>query len=390
MSNTKIKILITSIIFGLLFSTPTLATPSVSSGELIKGESFKAVYYKATDGKRYVFPNQRIYFSWYTDFSTVTIISDEELAAIPLGGNVYYRPNSRLVKITTDPKVYWVDRFGELRHILSEKVAQDLFGTDWISQIDDLPDAFFAGYTTGEPLDSSSLIEDPGVWTIDDNQGITAQKEDYQKEEEEEEEKEELVDKGEQPENINLTVITDNQNAVLTWFVTGGNTNYGFIILKSEEKNPSYPDDDYAKLLDSTATGYTWKSLPTGSAYHFRVCRLNSDGSCGTYSDDESVAFGTSSKTPSITLSGQVVSGVAKLSWQTYWLSPNYGFYLARDTNPNPKYPTHASIWIEKHRDNYDWSGLSVGTHHFRICRYNGTTYNTCSYYSNDLELEIK
>src|SRR4030042_1358452 len=134
----------------ILWPLGAVKATAVSSGELIKGQSFSAVYYKAVDGKRYVFPNQKIYNSWYTDFSGVTQISDTELAAISMGGNVFYKPNSRLVKITTDPKVYWVDEFGVLRHVAPEAVAQTLFGSDWINQVDDLPDAFFAGYTIGE------------------------------------------------------------------------------------------------------------------------------------------------------------------------------------------------------------------------------------------------
>ena len=51
----KITILI---LFLLLL--PIIPANAIS-GELIKGESFSAVYYKAIDGKRYVFPNQRIY-----------------------------------------------------------------------------------------------------------------------------------------------------------------------------------------------------------------------------------------------------------------------------------------------------------------------------------------
>ena len=45
----------------------SVADAAVGPGELIKA-SQPAVYYLADDGKRYVFPNERIYFSWYEDF----------------------------------------------------------------------------------------------------------------------------------------------------------------------------------------------------------------------------------------------------------------------------------------------------------------------------------
>jgi hypothetical protein len=121
-------------------------------GTLISPVSSKAVYYCGANGKRYVFPNQDIYASWYADFSTVQTISDAELAAIPIGGNVTYRPGTRLVKITTDPKVYAVDRYGTLRWVSNPEVAAALYGSAWATQVRDLPDAFFFNYTVGEAV----------------------------------------------------------------------------------------------------------------------------------------------------------------------------------------------------------------------------------------------
>ncbi len=133
------------------------AAPSVG---LIKA-SGPAVYYHAENGKRYVFPNDRIYFTWYPDFSTVQTITDAELAALPLGGNVTYRPGVKLVKIQTDPKVYAVDAKGTLRWITSEAVAASLYPSNWSSQVDDLSDAYFVNYKTGAPIDRA-LDFNPG------------------------------------------------------------------------------------------------------------------------------------------------------------------------------------------------------------------------------------
>jgi Listeria-Bacteroides repeat domain (List_Bact_rpt). len=121
------------------------------SGSLIKG-SFPAVYYCGNDGKRYVFVNEKAYFSWYPDFSTVKTISDETLALIPLGGNVTYRPGSRMVKIQSDRKVYAVARGGTLRWIMTEAIAARLYGANWNKMIDDVSDAFFVNYVLGAPI----------------------------------------------------------------------------------------------------------------------------------------------------------------------------------------------------------------------------------------------
>lgn len=121
-------------------------------GSLIKSVSSKAVYYCGADGRRYVFPNQRIYATWYADFSGVLTLTDAELAAVPLGKNVTYRPGVRLVKITTDPKVYAVSRGGVLRWITTTELAVALYGSDWPKKIDDLSDAFFVDYAVGQPI----------------------------------------------------------------------------------------------------------------------------------------------------------------------------------------------------------------------------------------------
>lgn len=138
----------------------TLVTPvathaadvSVKSGNLIKG-SLSTVYY-LYDGKRLVFPTEKTYKSWYEDYKTVITISDAQLMTYPLKANVTYKPGTRLVKITTDPKVYAIGLGGVLRPISNEAVAIQLFGATWNKQIDDLPDPFFINYRIGEAIDS--------------------------------------------------------------------------------------------------------------------------------------------------------------------------------------------------------------------------------------------
>jgi hypothetical protein len=121
------------------------------SNSLIKG-SLDAVYYCGADGRRYVFPNAKTYFSWYADFSNVIIMSDAALAQIPLGNNVTYRPGVTMVKIQTDPKVYTVSRGGVIRWVQDEQIAAKLYGPDWNQHIDDINDAFFVDYLVGPPI----------------------------------------------------------------------------------------------------------------------------------------------------------------------------------------------------------------------------------------------
>ncbi len=111
-----------------------------------------AVYYVADDGKRYVFPSSKVYHTWYEDFSGVREVSEAEMAAHMIGGNITYRPGTRLIKITSDPTVYAVEPGGVLRAIGSESIANDLYGESWNQIIDDVPDTYFINYSIGSPL----------------------------------------------------------------------------------------------------------------------------------------------------------------------------------------------------------------------------------------------
>ena len=140
-------------------------TTAFSPGDLIKG-SGDTVYYYATDGYRYVFPNAKTYFTWFKDFSGVKQIPDGMLSTLPLAhSNVTYRPGYKMVKVTTDPKTYVVDQGGILRHVPSEQLAQTLYGLSWKSNIDDVPDAYFMNYRVGTPLLTAADFKPADVMT---------------------------------------------------------------------------------------------------------------------------------------------------------------------------------------------------------------------------------
>ncbi len=152
--------------------------PLPVGGELVKSAAFPAVYYKARDGKRYVFPNTKTYATWFATFAQVKTITSAQLASLPLGGSITYRPGTRLLKLQTRPEVYAVSKGGVLRHIASEHVAQDLFGPGWRLLVDDLPDAFFAGYRVGpmivKPEDYDLSSERNSATTIEADRNLRA------------------------------------------------------------------------------------------------------------------------------------------------------------------------------------------------------------------------
>lgn len=130
-----------------------VAFGAAMSGDLIKQADNSAVYYFGADGKRYVFPDERTYKTWYPDFSGVKVIPKAEMESYLIGGNVTYRPGVKMLKIQSDPRVYVIAKGGVLWHVATEAVAKALFGDMWAKQINDLSDSFFVNYTVSVEAD---------------------------------------------------------------------------------------------------------------------------------------------------------------------------------------------------------------------------------------------
>ncbi|MBT6253838.1 hypothetical protein HOI83_01235 [Candidatus Uhrbacteria bacterium] len=118
------------------------------------GEDFthpcRTVYFLDNLGTRHAFPNEKAYFTWYTDWSNIHVINTDIMAVLPLGGNVRYHPGTKMVKYPSAHQVYVVGVFGDLIEVDSEATAEALYGANWNQQIDDVSEAFFGNYTYGE------------------------------------------------------------------------------------------------------------------------------------------------------------------------------------------------------------------------------------------------
>lgn len=165
-----------------LLATPFAAAAAPAAGSLIKltcpafagvNDPCRAVYFWGRDGKRHAFPNSKVYFTWYADFSGVQSVTSATLASISLGQNVTSRPGVRMVKFQTDPKTYAVAVGGTLRWIKDEAAAIALYGANWNTKIDDVSDAFVTDYRFGTDIDSvldyDPAEETAAAATIDDD-----------------------------------------------------------------------------------------------------------------------------------------------------------------------------------------------------------------------------
>lgn len=155
------------------------AVGAVEAGTLIKlpcsGDTYadspcRAVYYYDTEeGKRHAFPNEAVFFTWYDDFDDVTIVTQDLMSSLTLGANVTYHPGATMVKFVSVNTVYAVGEEGELRAIGSEETAEDIFGSDWNQQIDDISDAFFGNYDFGDDIDDEDDYDPDDVYDLVDD-----------------------------------------------------------------------------------------------------------------------------------------------------------------------------------------------------------------------------
>lgn len=131
----------------------------IRGGDLVKTATSSSVYLIGEDGKRHAFPNQTVFASWGYDFADVMTITPEVMVTYALGGNVTLKPATYLVKITTVPKVYAVAPDAELRWIVDEETAIELYGLNWAKNVVDVADVFWRNYTVGEEIDEESDLE---------------------------------------------------------------------------------------------------------------------------------------------------------------------------------------------------------------------------------------
>jgi hypothetical protein len=140
--------LILAVIFALIGFLPTQSVQAAKPGDLIKNGT-PTIYFLAEDGKRYAFPDEATYKSWYKDWSQVRVTSEKEVNSYSFGGVVTVRPGERPVKFKSSSRVYGVSKGGQLRWIRHGWLTEVIYGKDWYKKLIVLPDERFADYSLG-------------------------------------------------------------------------------------------------------------------------------------------------------------------------------------------------------------------------------------------------
>lgn len=151
------KLLILLLFFALVFvgGVKKSQAAKFAPGSLLVQANLESatVYYIGDDGKKYIFPDAKTYFTWYRDFDKVKKVSLVELDQYPDGGIVPYRAGIRLITHQNTAKVYAVEPGGIIRWIKNESIAKNLYGDDWGLLVQDvLPGYFSSSYELGDDM----------------------------------------------------------------------------------------------------------------------------------------------------------------------------------------------------------------------------------------------
>lgn len=119
-------------------------------GTLLKSVK-PAVYYYGQDGKRHLFPNDQIYFSWYPAFSGITVVAEGELMKIEKGKNITVRPGNVVQKSGTG-EIYAMDLNNQVRWVKEGKVLEQIFGNKWRATVVKIPVDFWPDYLPGTDI----------------------------------------------------------------------------------------------------------------------------------------------------------------------------------------------------------------------------------------------
>ena len=128
---------------------------AVETGMYIRSESYATVYYVEGQTRR-PFMNEKAFFTYQESFDNIIEVTDATLPTLSMGEPMLPKAGVTLVKVQTDPKVYWVEDGAVLHWVTSEELAIELFGSDWADYVIDVEATFMARFETGDDFEGAS------------------------------------------------------------------------------------------------------------------------------------------------------------------------------------------------------------------------------------------
>lgn len=138
------------------------AVTQVAVGDYIRSPNYATVYYIDANGSRRPFVDAQTYFTYETSFAAVTTVTDATLAQLSLGAPMLPQAGSVLIKIVSDPRVYWLTEesgVSTLHWVTSEDLAKEMFGDAWADYVIDIPPTMIARFVRGADLSEAISVE---------------------------------------------------------------------------------------------------------------------------------------------------------------------------------------------------------------------------------------
>lgn len=124
---------------------------------VIKSQGLGFLYWRGSNGNRFSFPTEDVFLSWFpaSQFRPAIFnLTDAQVVAIPLAGSVLYKAGTRLIKLSSDPKIFAVGNNGSIHWIPSEGTIEKIFGYYWRNILVTIPDVLFVNYSVGRVIES--------------------------------------------------------------------------------------------------------------------------------------------------------------------------------------------------------------------------------------------
>jgi hypothetical protein len=128
--------------------------------EAFSAYNAQSVYLVSGD-RMWLIPSEEVYFTWFDSWDDVLEVSqatmDVYLEISDYEGDLKFAPGTR-VKAVSSAKVYVVGSEYDLHWIVSETVADEIYGSDWNQGIIEVNDTYLWKYGTGSNVASSDDV----------------------------------------------------------------------------------------------------------------------------------------------------------------------------------------------------------------------------------------
>jgi hypothetical protein len=145
----------------------------ITEGSVLSGQDGKYYYY-GYDGRLHMFPDERVFYSWYTQGVSTTPVSRTKIEQYKQGSSVCVRPGTYLLKFSGSKQVYIPESGCVLRPIRSTVEAVVLYGNTWNKRVIELASGFMDSYT----IEYERVTQEDETWVDRDRDGVSSSDED--------------------------------------------------------------------------------------------------------------------------------------------------------------------------------------------------------------------